>query len=338
MGKPSFKLRVKSQVSVINKRRNNNHAKIVRERINMKEAQLDEAITWCRINSKRGWAAMQTGNFPLINDARAINRRLDGEVQNRAEYESRSVLTIIEEDILVRYLKNMNRCNQGVSRKGCEDVIIKMLELRRWGINKGVKRFKPLSKASTTALEKRKISRSFWRRFDSKHPDITRKRQGIVSMNRALNCSREMATEHIDDLANELIRLGIFTNAEQQGPGQWTGRVDRSRIFNFDETPQFVNYGVDGTANGLVYAGRGEECKEMIRENRECITICPFVSFNGDVEICQVVFKGKGITSRMGNPDIQNLLVSATENGIQTKSSLEDAYKFFNKCIEKKGV
>ena len=116
------------------------------------------------------------------DDGRAINRRLDGAVENSAEYESRSVLTIQEEDTLVRYLKNMNRCNQGVSRKGCEEVIIKMLELRRWGINKRKKRFRPLSMSATTALEKRKISRLFWRRFDSEHSDITKKRQGNVSI------------------------------------------------------------------------------------------------------------------------------------------------------------
>ena len=67
-------------------------------------------------------------------------------------------------------------------------------------------------------------------------------------------------------LANQLIRLGIFTDSEQHGPGKWTGNVDLTRICNFGETPQFINYGVDGTAYGFVYAGRGEECKEMIRK------------------------------------------------------------------------
>ena len=53
------------------------------------------------------------------------------------------------------------------------------------------------------------------------------------------------------------------------------------RIFNNDETPQFVNYGVDGTAAGLVYAGKGEQCLKMQKENRECVTIHPFVSLSG---------------------------------------------------------
>ena len=342
MVKP-FKLRIKqtNKIPMINRRRNNSHALIARELINKKEAQLNEAVEWCRNNNKRGWSALQIGNFPLITDARAINRRLDGLVSTNAAYESRSILTNQEEQTLVSYLKNMNRCHQGISRSQCEDIIIKMLQIRKWGLlrgTRGVKKFKPLSNAAKTALEKNKISRAFWRRFDSKHADITKKRQGIVSMNRALNCSREMAISHIDDLANELIRLGIFTNAVQESPGKWTGNVDLSRIYNFDETPQFINYGVDGTANGLVYAGKGDECKEMIRENRECVTICPFVSYNGEVEVCQVIFKGKGITSRMFNPKIPNLLVSTTKKGVQDKESLEAALKYFNECMEKKNA
>ena len=58
----------------------------------------------------------------------------------------------------------------------------------------------------------------------------------------------------INELALELISTGIFTSAVKVGPGVWEGDIDLSRIFNHDETPQFINYGVDGTPNGLVYA------------------------------------------------------------------------------------
>jgi hypothetical protein len=40
---------------------------------------------------------------------------------------------------------------------------------------------------------------------------------------------------------------------------------------------------VDGTANGLVFAGKGESCKRMQRENRECVTIHPMASFAGKI-------------------------------------------------------
>ena len=85
----------------------------------------------------------------------------------------------------------------------------------------------------------------------------------------------------IDALAEELIDAGIMTEPEQVDDGLWEGVIDTSRVFNHDETPQFVNYGVDGTPAGLVYAGKGEACNKMMRENRECVTVHPFVSFAG---------------------------------------------------------
>ena len=82
-------------------------------------------------------------------------------------------------------------------------------------------------------------------------------------------------------MAKELIDAGIFTNTKQVAPEVWTGKINTSRVFNNDETPQFINYGVDGTPNGLVYAGRGESCKRMINENRECVTINPWFLCQG---------------------------------------------------------
>ena len=84
-----------------------------------------------------------------------------------------------------------------------------------------------------------------------------------------------------DALAAELIEVGIFTNAVQEERGVWTGNIDTERIFNHDETPQFINYGVDGTPNGLVYAGRGDSCNKLTKENRESVTIHPVVSCSG---------------------------------------------------------
>jgi hypothetical protein len=151
-----------------------------------------------------------------------------------------------------------------------------------------------------------------------------------------------MACEYLDSLAKELIDAGIMTNAVQDDTGIWRGDIDTSRIFNCDETPQFINYGVDGTCTGLVYAGRGDACQKMIRENRECVTIMPFVSCSGDVSICQVVFKAKGITSAMVPPEaasqIKHLLISTAENGVSTQETFLAAAKEFDEYLEEKGV
>lgn len=113
-------------------------------------------------------------------------------------------------------------------------------------------------------------------------------------------------------------------------------------MFNHDETPQFINYGIDGTPNGLVYAGRGESCKKMIRENRECVTINPVVSVSGMICICQVIFGTQGITEQMAPKEaiekIDNLLISTTKNGCQDHTSLLACYKLFDKYLDKHGI
>ena len=43
-------------------------------------------------------------------------------------------------------------------------------------------------------------------------------------MNRALNCNREMAINHLDELAEELIATSIFTDSHQHAPGKWIGK------------------------------------------------------------------------------------------------------------------
>ena len=61
------------------------------------------------------------------------------------------------------------------------------------------------------------------------YPELVMKRQANVSMNRALNCTQEMAQNYLDELAQELISAGIFADAEKQSPGTWTGNIDVSR-------------------------------------------------------------------------------------------------------------
>ena len=86
------------------------------------------------------------------------------------------------------------------------------------------------------------------------YPSLVIKRRGAVSVNRAMRRTRNMVVNHLDALAAELIKTGIFTNSTQDEPGKWSGVIDTSRVFNHDETPQFVNYGIDGTASGCLLA------------------------------------------------------------------------------------
>ena len=53
------------------------------------------------------------------------------------------------------YLKDMDRCNQGISRLDTMAVILKLLEIRKWGFKKyGAKQYKSLSKTAKDASKK----------------------------------------------------------------------------------------------------------------------------------------------------------------------------------------
>ena len=68
------------------------------KRNNSRAAQLDEAVQWCKENECRGFAAIKSGLFPFIRDARIINARLDGKVQTGQEKRYCSILIKIEEE------------------------------------------------------------------------------------------------------------------------------------------------------------------------------------------------------------------------------------------------
>ena len=115
------------------------------------------------------------------------------------------------------------------------------------------------------------------------------------------------------------------------------------QLFSFQDfksrkKPQFVNHGEDGTANGLVYAGCGDSCQWMIRENRECVTIHPFASFDGKIGMYHVILIGKDISGQMvpesAVEKIPNLLISTYDSGSQDHKTLLAAYSKFDQYLE----
>ena len=49
--------------------------------------------------------------------------------------------------------------------------------------------------------------------------------------------------------------------------GSGKDNIYKTQIFNCDETPPFINDGVDGTYTVLVYAGKADACQKMpVRE------------------------------------------------------------------------
>lgn len=303
---------------------------ILERRTSEKRGQYTAAVRYCIDNNCKGYAALKTGQFGLIKDPRTINRRLEKTIVTGEEKGHLKILTSNEEECLVRYLVNRNRACRGLSRAETEKLILDMLKVKDHINKTSRKDFVKLTDNAKKALIKNRIGRGFWRRFDIAHPDVKRKKPGNVSINRALSCTRDMAAIHLDELATELIEVGIFTNAERIDAGVWTGDIDTSRIIAHDETPQFINYGPDKRAK-LVYCGTGEECHKLTKENRECVTIQPFSTFSGEMILVQVIFAGKGVSSHMcpqvAVDSIKNLMISTTEYGVSTHESLLDAYK-----------
>ena len=62
-----------------------------------------------------------------------------------------------------------------------------------------------------------------------------------------------------------------------------------------DETPQFVNYGKSDQSKVQLISGKGDNCNNPKKENRECPTIPPFSTFSGDLAMCQIIFAGAGL-------------------------------------------
>ena len=131
--KPKFNLRVCGSTSVKNPT-TKAEAIVARKSTNEKNKQLAAAVAWCRENNARGQAALKTGLYPLIKDRETINRRLDGKVINSQERSYCTILTHNEESCIVSYLKNKNRCMQGVNKKDLEMLILDVLRIRKYTI------------------------------------------------------------------------------------------------------------------------------------------------------------------------------------------------------------
>ena len=80
----------------------------------LRESMLKEAVEWCQNNQCRGYAAIKSGHFPLIKDARTINKRLDGKIITGHEKENLyNSLSDLNKESFMHILANIwnNRLN-----------------------------------------------------------------------------------------------------------------------------------------------------------------------------------------------------------------------------------
>ena len=85
-----------------------------------------------------------------------INRNLDGKVINCQERSYCTILTNEEEECIVSFLKNKNRCMQAVNEKDREKLILEVLRIRKYTNKKmgGGRKYQKLSNNAKSALEK----------------------------------------------------------------------------------------------------------------------------------------------------------------------------------------
>ena len=317
------------------------HEKVSAKKMKAREDEIKRAVQYCQDNNCKGYKALKNLDLQFVKDARTINQHLFGKVTTGLEKQHLKILTEKEEASLVKYLINRNRACQGLNDKQVEGVVLNILRVRKniyrkGGRNRGI----PLSQNAKRALESKHLGKSFFRRFNTKYPQLKRKKQQKVSAKRGLRCTRQTAIEYIDDLSAHLIELGIAPELIKQEPGIWNGKVDLSRIWAHDETPQFINYGSAGQSKKKIYAGAGHDCNKMTKENRESVTVHPFSNFSGETNLCQVIFSGSGMSSHMCPPaaasKIENLLISVNEKGCTTSETLYAAYQELTELISKK--
>ena len=156
--KPTFNIRVKPSTRSGSKA--NNKAEALEKRREKKAAQLEEACAWCIENNARGYKAISTGLFPLIKDKATINRRLDKQVTTDKEKEYCRILTVEEEESLVRFVKNKNQCLQGINKADLTSLILDVLRIRDHAnkTKKGGRSFKKLSLQRFCKILERKVS------------------------------------------------------------------------------------------------------------------------------------------------------------------------------------
>ena len=315
--------------------------KVSAKKMKAKKMEIEKAVKYCRDNNCKGYKAIAELGLVYVKDARTINQHLQGKVVTGDEKREQRILTDKEENSLVNYLVNRNRACQGLTNNHVEGVVLNILRVRKQQFRKGGRnRGSPLSMNTKRALETNHLGKSFFRRLNTRYPQLKRKLQHKVSAKRGLRCTRETAIEYIDDLAGQLIELGIAPDLIKQEPGVWKGAVDLSRIWAHDETPQFINFSSTGQSKKKIYAGTGHDCNIMTKENRESVTIHPFSNFAGELAMCQVIFSGSGMTSHMcptaAEKKIRNLLISVNEKGCSTGETLLAAYKELTTIIAKK--
>ena len=194
---------------------------------------------------------------------------------------------------------------------------------------KGRRKFIALSTNPKNCLKKKKVGRLFFRRLRANHPQLKTKYKTRVYINHGLQCTHEMAIEHLNELDWNSSRPEENWNRSLE----WKDR-HCPNLGSWWDTPvhQLQKKWI---VQKKVFAGSGEDCDELKKENHKCVTIQPFRIFKGNQVLCRVIFSGSGHNSHMcpksAAEKISNLLISVNDSGCTDHTTLHAAYKELEK-------
>ena len=245
----------------------------------------------------RGYAAVKSALFPSIKGARTINKQLDEATSTTKSKrsETRGATWKNKPWFHFDFSKTKVCSMQGATRTKATKYIHDILHV--WEhLNKQCKRvqaYQLISDNGEKFLAKGKLSKSFWWDFENDHSSLTRKKQGHDRAK--CSCIHRSYGEAIFRWSSRRAHLDrhIHECKTNRTWCIWTGSIDNSCIFNHDKMPQFIDSGVSSSVTmALTCCGSSEKCEQMKEENRECVTIKPYITFDGEILMCHVIFAG----------------------------------------------
>lgn len=236
----------------------------------------------------------------------------------------RSILTQVELEDLAATMRESALAGLPFSRSDRNSAVCDILLWRQSKNSTGGRAYVKLSRYARHVLQTKKAGKAFWNAFFKKFPCLTRGQAKETAFNRAKQCSKPVAEDHIKKIKETLSRLGIYDlEKDCFVPGKL------GNLIWLDECPNFFKYNLKRGSARLVTYLKGLVAKIPVQENRGTFTIDAALGGDGYLYDPHLLFAQDGITTDMlpeGVRKHQWLFISNNDCGVQTGTT------FFERC------
>jgi hypothetical protein len=238
-------------------------------RVQDMEAYAD-AVAWCKANKKGAKAAVNSGSFPLVTSQK-LHNRLKKKVDDMKYHEGSRILTEEEECQLVDWMLRNSDGNAAPPKDQVDVEIVRMLGRRHaYRAHTGWRKGTPLSQPALKVLNSANVNKNW-------HTKFARKWAAELDFDPpvAEDSSRVAKQTEKTVQAHFYAPAGLEACLKKHGiMDPVTGRIDTSRVINWDETPQFLDFGANkGGGKTTFYGRKGQKQRKSTTVNRECNTI-----------------------------------------------------------------